>query len=679
MHTSAAAQDLAGIGRHETLQAGLDLIDQGFTLIDENLELVAWNKAFLRLLDFPDSMGFRGAPFESFIRFNAERGEYGEGNLEEAVRERVEAARALLPHDFERVRPDGTVLRVRGFPMPGYGFVRIYSDITQEHGSAALIREQNALLESRVAERTAELTASNRQLRDALRTNGQVASSLERSEAQMRLITDSIPALIAYFDSGLVYHFVNRGYREWFGLDPSQPEKVSARVFLGIGTYSLIKPYIKQALQGEAVTFEYEITAVGGLKKLARTTLIPEMGPSGEVIGCFELTFDITQERRSHEMLVQAQKMEALGQLTSGLSHDFNNILTIILGNLTALSEMPDVRHHVAEFLMPAMDAARRGSDLIKGLLSFSRQHPMSTSLVDIDLCVQNIDKLVRHTLPETLGLVYSLAASPALSDVDANQFQNALLNLILNAKDATDSRGRISVETTVQKLDTQRAAALALAEGSFVCISVRDDGCGMDTATMARVFEPFFTTKGVGQGTGLGMSMVYGFAHQSGGTVDISSEPGDGTAVTLWLPLHGPLAKTGPAAVNPHKGASLTKEEPSMGLALLVDDDANVRKVIRQHLLEIGYSVIEADNGREALDILDQTPGLSAVVSDCVMPGGVDGLQVTQYAYKLGCIPNIVLMSGHIDTVGRRDAPAVLQKPFTKEQLAAALAASSN
>ena len=115
------------------------------------------------------------------------------------------------------------------------------------------------------------------------------------------------------------------------------------------------------------------------------------------------------------------------------------------------------------------------------------------------------------------------------------------------------------------------------------------------------------------------------------------------------------------------------------MGLALLVDDDANVRKVIRQHLLEIGYSVIEADNGREALDILDQTPGLSAVVSDCVMPGGVDGLQVTQYAYKLGCIPNIVLMSGHIDTVGRRDAPAVLQKPFTKEQLAAALAASSN
>lgn len=677
MNTSAVAQDLIGVRRHETLQAGLDLIDQGFSLMDENMGLVAWNKAFLRLLDFPDSMGFYGASFESFIRFNAERGEYGDGDLEQAVRERVEAARAFLSHDFERVRPNGTVLRVRGFPMPGHGFATLYSDITQERYSATLIQDQNASLESRVAERTAELAATNEQLRDALQMNEQFASSLERSEAQMRLITDSIPALIAYFDSGLVYKFFNRGYRDWFGIDPSQPDKVSAREFLGIGTYSLIKPYIKQALHGEAVTFEYEITTIGGLKKLARTTLIPEMESPGAVIGCFELTFDITQERRSHEMLVQAQKMEALGQLTSGLSHDFNNILTIVLGNLAALSELPDVKHHVAEFLTPAMDAARRGSDLIKGLLSFSRQHPMSTSLVDIDLCVQNVDKLVRHTLPETLSLVYSLQISPALSNIDANQLQNALLNLILNAKDATDSRGRISVETTIQTLDVHRAAELALPAGNFVCVSVRDDGCGMDAATRARVFEPFFTTKGLGQGSGLGMSMVYGFARQSGGTVVVSSEPDDGTDVTLWLPLHEPLGRTEPVAAAPHNATRLAHEEPSMGLALLVDDDANVRKVIRRHLLEMGYTVIEAENGREALDILDQTPGLSAVVSDFAMPGGVDGLQVTQHARKQGRVSRIVLMSGHVNILSQRGVPAVLQKPFTKEQLAAALVTS--
>ncbi|PUE40144.1 PAS-domain containing protein [Limnohabitans sp. Bal53] len=679
MNTSAVAQGHTGVRRHDSLQAGLDLIDQGFTLIDENLQLVAWNKAFLRLLGFPEGMGFYGASFDSFIRFNAERGEYGDGDLEEAVRKRVEAARAFLPHDIERVRPDGTTLRIRGFPMPGHGFATLYSDVTQERHSEVLIRKQNASLESRVAERTAELTASNEQLREALRMNEQFASSLERSEAQMRLITDSIPALIAYFDSGLVYRFINRGYRDWFGIDPSQPQRVSAREFLGIGTYSLIKPYIKQALHGVAVTFEYEITTIGGVKKLARTTLIPEMASPGEVIGCFELTFDITQERRSHEMLVQAQKMEALGQLTGGLSHDFNNILTIVLGNLAALSEQPDVKHHVAEFLDPAMEAARRGSDLIKGLLSFSRQHPMSTSLVDIDQCVQSIDKLVRHTLPETLSLVYALKASPALTNIDANQLQNALLNLILNAKDATESRGKISVETSIQTLDAHRAAALALPIGKFVRVSVQDDGCGMDSATRARVFEPFFTTKNLGQGSGLGMSMVYGFARQSGGTIEVISEPGDGTDVALWLPLHEPTDSATLAVVKPHMESDLPTEETSIGLALLVDDDAHVRRVIRRHLLEMGYSVIEAENGKEALDILDQTPGISAVVSDFAMPGGVDGLQVTQHARKLGRIAKIVLMSGHVSILVQRGAPAVLQKPFTKDQLAAALGASSN
>lgn len=679
MNTSAISQDQIGVRRHDSLQAGLDLIDQGFTLIDENLRLVAWNKAFLRLLGFPDGMGFHGASFESFMRFNAERGEYGDGDIEEAVRKRVEAARAFQPHDIERVRPDGTVLRIRGFPMPGHGFATLYSDVTQERHSEALIREQNTLLESRVAERTAELTASNEQLREALRMNEQFASSLERSEAQMRLITDSIPALIAYFDSGLVYRFINRGYRDWFGIDPSQPQRVSAREFLGIGTYSLIKPYIKQALHGAAVTFEYEITTIGGVKKLARTTLIPEIASPGEIIGCVELTFDITQERRSHEMLVQAQKMEALGQLTGGLSHDFNNILTIILGNLAALGEQADIKHHVAEFLDPAMEAARRGSDLIKGLLSFSRQHPLSTSLVDVDQCVQSIDKLVRHTLPETLSLVFALKASPAVSNIDANQLQNALLNLILNAKDATESRGTISVETTVQTLDAHRAADLALPIGTFIRVSVQDDGCGMDSATRARVFEPFFTTKNVGQGSGLGLSMVYGFARQSGGTIEVISEPGDGTDVALWLPLHGAADSATLAVVNSHMGGNFSTEDASIGLALLVDDDAHVRRVIRRHLLEMGYSVIEAENGKEALEILDKTPGISALVSDFAMPGGVDGLQVTQHARKLGRVATIVLMSGHVNILVQRGEPAVLQKPFTKDQLAEALGASSN
>lgn len=678
MSTSAPTGCNPDARRIDLLQAGLDLIDQGFTLIDENLQLVAWNQTFLRLLDFPARMGYAGAPFESFMRYNAERGEYGEGSIDEQVRERVDAAKAFRTHDIERTRPDGTVIRVRGVPVPGKGFVTLYSDVTQQRQSEKLIREQNALLESRVAERTAELLTTNAQLREALHLNKQFASSLERSEAQMRLVTDSIPALVAYFDASLVYRYINRGYGDWFGLDPSCPERVSAREFLGLGTYSLIKPCIRQALRGESVTFEYEVTTTGGVKKLARTSLIPEVAEGGKVVGCFELTFDITQERRAHDMLVQAQKMEALGQLTSGLSHDFNNILTVILGNLTVLAGQPDVKHHLDEFIAPAIDAARRGSDLIKGLLAFSRQHPMQSTVVDIDACVLGMDKLVRHTLPETLSLVFTLEAPSACCKLDAHQLQNALLNLILNARDATESKGHIAIRSDVLTLDLPQAQRLNLSPGTFACIAVTDDGCGMDALTQSRVFEPFFTTKRVGQGSGLGLSMVYGFARQSGGTVDIASEPGVGTTVTLWLPLD-PIP---PVADLPAPTADATARQvgaATQGLALLVEDDANVRKVVRRHLLDLGYAVIEAENGQEALDILSQTPGLKLVLSDFVMPGAVDGRQVTLRARELGHIAKVVLMSGYTPSAHQLEGVPLIQKPFTREQLHEVLQSTAN
>jgi len=660
--------------RKDSLQAGLDLIDQGFTLIDENLHLVAWNQAFLRLLEFPDHMGYVGAPFESFMRYNAERGEYGEGDVETYVRDRVQAARTFKAHSLERTRPNGTVLHIRGVPVPGHGFVTLYSDITQQRHSENLIREQNALLESRVAERTQELMSTNEQLREALRLKRQFGESLERSEAQMRLITDSIPALVAYFDATLVYRYINRGYQDWFGVDPSCPEQVSARAFLGIDTYTRIKPFIKQALRGERVTFEYEASTQAG-KKLLRTSLIPELKEAGQVIGCFELTFDITQERKSHEMLVQAQKMEALGQLTSGLSHDFNNILTVVLGNLRALASQPDVKHHLDEFILPAIEAAQKGSELIKGLLAFSRQQPIQSSEVDIDVCVQRMDKLVRHTLPASLQLSFELKASPARCALDAHQLQNALLNLILNAKDATESRGHIQIRSEIQHLDVLHAKSLNLQPGAFACVAVTDDGCGMDAQTQSRIFEPFFTTKRVGQGSGLGMAMVYGFARQSGGNVEVASEPGVGTTVRLWLPLSVSAEWPEP---QPEAHPAVQLPVPtSQALALLVEDDASVRKVVRRHLLDLGYAVIEAENGQEAIDILVKTPSLKLVLSDLVMPGELDGQQVIGRALELQTIDQVVLMSGYTPSAQHLKGVPLIQKPFTKEQLSEVLQAN--
>ena len=655
--------------RLDSLRAGLDLIDQGFTLIDENLQIVAWNQPFLDLLDFPSSMAYVGAPFENFMRFNAERGEYGEGDIEPLIRQRMEMARAFTPHDFERIRPNGTVLRVYGVPVPGHGFVTLYSDITERHRQQRLIRDQTLLLEARVQERTLALSATNQELRQTLAEKEDMSRSLLQSEARMRLISDSIPALIAYFDIHRNYHYVNRGYHDWFGLDTTRPEHISAKEFLGNATYAQIKPNIGKALAGAAVTFEYDVHAIDGSTKVARTTLIPELQSDGIVVGCFELTFDISDERRSHQLLAQAQKMEAVGQLTGGLAHDFNNILTVILGNLTALSEQASIEPLLDEYIAPAMDAARRGSELINGLLGFSRKQPLEPQVVDVNTQLHLVERLVCRTLPSTLSLEIQTMATPLMVRMNPNQFQNAVLNLILNARDASNSQGRIVVSCKAQTFNASEALPWHLPAGNYVRVEVRDFGSGMDETTRLRAFEPFFTTKPIGQGSGLGLSMVYGFVRQSGGAIDIDSAPGHGTCFSLLLPALDALASQ-VAAID-----SLADPAPaSQGLCLLVEDDAGVRQLVRRHLLELGYAVLEAVNGVEALDMLLRVPDIVALVSDIAMPGGVDGREVARQALARCDIPKVVLMSGFAPESSTPLPVPLLSKPFTKAELATAL-----
>ena len=644
------------------LQAGLDLLDQGLTVFDADLRLVAWNKPFLRLLEFPEEMAYVGAPFDSFIRRNAELGEYGPGDVESQVSERVAAAVRFSPHTTERVRPNGCVLLVRGEPLPDKGFVTLYTDVTQQRRFEKLIQHQNVALEERVLQRTAELERANDE-------NVRIAAALGRSEARLRLINDNMPFLIGYVDRHETYQYANKGYSDWFGVPVEDVMGSQVAAIIGDEVYAQVRDYIHQALRGTQLSYEYQMQRHGALA-FARSTLVPEIAADGETLGFFVFSEDITEQKRMQTALIQAQKMESVGQLTGGLAHDFNNLLTVIIGTLVALQEHRPYAAGVDELVEPALQSARRGAQLIRRLLTFSGQQPLEPQSVDIGRLIADMTKLVRRSLPDPIAISTELSATTMHCMVDPGQLESALLNFALNARDAMPDGGRLHVSAGPVDLDAAAAAAFGVAPGAYALIEVADNGCGMDAATLARAYEPFFTTKRFGLGSGLGLAMAYGLVKQSGGGIAIQSQAGQGTTVQLALPL------TRPGLAPVQDGPSLLHERE---LVLLVEDEPNVRRVVRQQLVELGYPVIEAEDGAQALEMLAQIPAIAILLSDVVMPGGVGGRQLGKEAMASHPQIRIVLMSGYSDGVREewaRDVP-VLAKPFTRQELARVLLGS--
>ena len=656
----------------EMVAAGLDHIDQGVTIFDQDLRLVTCNRSFLTLLDFPDALGAPGTPFEAFIRYNAERGEYGEGDVEQQVAERVAAAQSFASHATRRLRPNGTLLSIQGFPLPHQGFIALYSDITEAERQRAQIDRHNAELEDHIRKRTAELTEANAGLKAAIEANRQITAALQHSEAKLRLITDTIPAHVAYFDASWTYRYANKRYAEWFGwtsqgmVDRPIPEVIGDTLF------RQVEPHVRAALAGQEVTYEYAITSAAGARIFARSTLLPDITPEGEVIGCFVHAVDMTEQRRTQNALAQAQKMEAIGQLTGGLAHDFNNMLTVMMGNLVGLREALGDAPEVVEYVAPCMAAAEGGAGLIQRLLAFSRQQPMEARPVEVNELVLGMARLVRRSLPGSIALSTASREAELMALVDPGQLESALLNLALNARDAMPHGGELRIESTLETLDEAAAAELEVPPGEYVQISIADNGSGMDGTVLARVFEPFFTTKKFGMGSGLGMAMVYGFVKQSGGAIRIRSRQAVGTQVALLLPC----APAGSQAPSP-AGGSAADIDLRGRVVLLVEDDPEVRKVVRAQLASLECTVLEAENGQEAADLVENVPAIAMVLSDVVMPGGMDGWALARFVRRFRPEIPMVLMSGYAD-VGERhqddNSLPLLEKPFTREKLAAAL-----
>ncbi|HRP22801.1 PAS domain-containing protein [Thauera sp.] len=493
---------------------------------------------------------------------------------------------------------------------------------------------------------------------------------LSHSELRLRQITDTIPAHVGYFDHDWVFRYGNKRYAQWFGTTSEAMKDRPILDVIGPHVFAQVEDKVRRALAGEQVSYEYSMPGPGGEILFTRSTLVPDFGPDGEVIGCYVHAVDVTEQRRTQTALAQAQKMEAIGQLTGGLAHDFNNMLTVVMGNLQGLVEALGDHPAVAEYVEPALAAAEGGAGLVRRLLAFSRQQPIAPVVVEVNELVLDMARMIRRSLPSTIAITTASRDVDLHALVDPNQLESALLNLALNARDAMPNGGELRIECSLECLEGRAANDIELPPGCYVQIAVADNGTGMDGATLARVFEPFFTTKTFGRGSGLGMAMVYGFIKQSGGGVRIRSRQAVGTTVSLLLPQ-------APREAAPTAVAAARAPAPEVSLqgrlVLLVEDDDKVRDVVRKQLSALGCAVLEAESGHEAADMIENIPAIGLVLSDIVMPGGMDGRALARFVRRFRPEVPVVLMSGYAERAeaGRDDAEVpVLDKPFPQERL---------
>ena len=382
--------------------------------------------------------------------------------------------------------------------------------------------------------------------------------------------------------------------------------------------------------------------------------------------------------RRTEEQLRQAQKMEAVGQLTGGIAHDFNNLLTGIVGALELMKKRIAQQRFgdVERYVTIAASSANRAASLTNRLLAFARRHPLDPKPVDVNKLAASIEELLRRTLGEQIELRIVTAEHLWSAFCDPHQLESALLNLVINSRDAMPDGGTVTVETSNIGADVYASGEHGVGPADYVCVSVTDSGTGMPASVLERAFDPFFTTKPMGQGTGLGLSMVYGFAQQSEGHVRIRSEPGQGTMVSLYLPRHGMLAEGVQAAI--------VEEAPDRAQAgetvLVIEDEASVRTLVVEVLGDLGYRALEAEDGIAGLRVLAAEPRIDLLITDVGLPG-MNGRQVADVARERRPDLKILFITGYAESAAMAQgflAPGMemVTKPFALEGLAARISA---
>ena len=518
--------------------------------------------------------------------------------------------------------------------------------------------------------------------------------SLRESEARFRALADSAPALMWISGEDGVRIFVNAAYIDFAGVGYDEALVLDWRSRLHADDLpSILKAQIGGEASRKPFSLQGRYRRADGEMRWLKSFSQPRLGPGGEFIGFIGIAFDVTDAKEAEvkltglnelladrvqealserdiaqAALTQSQKLEAIGQLTGGVAHDFNNLLTVIIGALDVLQRNPDDTRRRDRMLAAAQAAARRGERLTQHLLAFARRQPLNPEICRIDAMIAESESLLRRAVGEGVELRLDLKAGGRTTLTDSGQFEAAVLNLVVNARDATPAGGAITVLSQGVDLTEPRGE---LPAGRYLSVAVRDTGEGMDAQTVERAFEPFYTTKPVGKGTGLGLSQVYGFVRQSGGEVTIESTVGEGTTVTMLLPVREAFSPVEVLAVRPPATRATAH-------VLLVEDDADVGDLVAAMIDELGHMVSRASNADEALAIARADPTLGLVITDVIMPGGKSGVDLAVVLSQERPELPILLSSGYTgqELMRAHETPwPLLRKPYALDALAQAMA----
>lgn len=619
--------------------AGLNLIQQALSIYDSDLRLVVANTRFREMFGLPEHLTTPGASFADTIRHITERGEYGAvDDVEDVVRDRVERALAFEPHYIERQRKNGTWISVEGSPLPEGGWVAVYTDITPVKSQEALLRARSEELSDQLLRHAEELAGANRQLEATVTALEEAKRQLIESEARTRLTTEMMPAHIAHVGPDRCYTYSNRRLSS---IMPGLSSDIVGRSIdeaLGESTYASIRPHLEAAYGGHGSAFEFTDRSS---QRRIRAAFTPDDG-TGEERGVYILSMDVTEETQTRAALQQTRRRELAAQMTSGLAHDFSNLLTIILGMQSRLERM-DLAPEARDLVAATLAAARRGGSLLNRIADMTGRRPAQLQATAIGTFLNELTTLARPSLPSGIDLVVDDRTGPIRCLVDQGMLQDALLNLVLNARDACGTNGRIGITAE-------------LVQDTWLSISVRDTGPGFSPEALEHAFDPFFTTKG-GEGSGLGLAMVYDVTKILGGEVRVANRD-SGAQVALRLPLR------------------IAGPEGAEGLVLLVEDSADLRATIRDMLTEEGYSVIEAASVDEALALVAQLPEIAMVLSDITLEGERTGIDLVEQlpAQSLPCFLMTSLpVSDPLHQRAATLAP-LLKKPFRAGDLSAFL-----